>query len=133
MEPLALSLQCFGAFDFSGVESLDLLRIDVMRNLDDYFYMEEQDISLEKRYGRPVEERDILLAICPLSCEDGQPRTSNIVLRGLGSSAIKGLHKTLSHFVVGRRVLAGDEFAIFDHKRLEDTFIRDGDDATGDL
>jgi hypothetical protein len=26
-------------------ESLDLLRIDVMRNLDDYFYMEEQAIS----------------------------------------------------------------------------------------
>jgi hypothetical protein len=44
----SLSLQRLGAFDFSGAESLDLLRIDVMRNLDDYFYMEEQDISLRK-------------------------------------------------------------------------------------
>jgi hypothetical protein len=52
MEPLALSLQCFGAFDFSGAESLDLLRIDVMRNPDDYFYVAEQDTSLERRYGR---------------------------------------------------------------------------------
>jgi hypothetical protein len=43
---LPLSLQRLGAFDFSGAESLDLLRIDVMRNLDDYLYMEEQDISL---------------------------------------------------------------------------------------
>jgi hypothetical protein len=32
-----------------------------------------------------------------------------------------------------RWVLTGDEFAIFDHKRLEDTFVRDGDVAAGDL
>jgi hypothetical protein len=35
MEPLALSLQGLGAFDFCGAESLDLLRIDVIWNLDD--------------------------------------------------------------------------------------------------
>jgi hypothetical protein len=35
MEPLALSLQRLGAFDFCGAESLDLLRIDVIWNLDD--------------------------------------------------------------------------------------------------
>jgi hypothetical protein len=128
MEPLALSLQRLGAFDFCGAESLDLLRIDVIWNLDDYFYMEEQDISLEKRYGRTVEERATLVA----AGEGRQPRASNFVLRDLGSSAIKGLHKTLTHFVVGRWVLTGDEFAIFDDRRLEDSFGRDGDVAAGD-
>ena len=133
MEPLALSLQRLGAFDFCGAESLDLLRIDVIWNLDDYFYMEERDISLEKRYGRTVEERATLVAARHRSCEGRQPRAFNFVLRDLGSSAIKGLHKTLTHFVVGRWVLTGDEFAIFDHKRLEDSFGRDGDVAAGDF
>ena len=132
MEPLALSLQRLGAFDFCGAESLDLLRIDVIWNLDHYFYMEEQDISLEKRYGRTVEERATLVAAGHRSCEGRQPRVSNFVLRDLGSSAIKGLHKTLTHFVVGRWVLT-DEFAIFDYRRLEDSFGRDEDVATGDL
>jgi hypothetical protein len=133
MEPLALSLQRLGAFDFCGAESLDLLRIDVIWNLDDYFYMEEQDICLEKRYGRTVEERATLVAAGHRSCEGRQPRASNSVLRDLGSSAIKDLYKTLTHFVVGRWVLTGDEFAIFDHRRLEDSFGRDEDVATGDL
>jgi hypothetical protein len=108
MEPLALSLQRFGAFNFSSAESFDLLRIDVMRNPDDYFYVAEQDISLERRHGRIVEGRTALVSAGHHFREGGQPRMSNLVLRGLGSSASKGLHKTPSYFVVGRRILTGD-------------------------
>src|SRR3954447_14849664 len=50
-----------------------------------------------------------------------------------GSRAIEGRDKTPGHLVVRRWVLTGDELAIFDHERLEDSFVGSGDVAAGDL